>query len=107
MGSSFAIVPDAVSEAAAFFTCFDQPKVNDFDPGDFWGSRSPYFDFHDFWVPKEYFSHLEAIYSSHGNFMQGFLFDRFAREHFLKLLGCVMNDIEHKFVDTVSAERIL
>ena len=39
--------------------------------------------------------------------MQEFLFGRSAREHFLKLLGCVMNDIEHNFVDTVSAERIL
>ena len=28
-------------------------------------------------------------------------------ENFLKLLGCVMNNIEHNFVDTVSAERIL
>ena len=29
------------------------------------------------------------------------------REHFLKLLGSVMNDIEHNFIDTVSVERIL
>ena len=29
------------------------------------------------------------------------------KEHFLKLLGSVMNDIEHNFVDIVSAERIL
>ena len=39
--------------------------------------------------------------------MQGFRLGRSAREHFLKLLGSVMNDIEHNFVDTVSLERIL
>jgi len=39
--------------------------------------------------------------------MQGFLLGYSAREHFLKLLGSVMNDIEHNFIDTVSAERIL
>ena len=39
--------------------------------------------------------------------MQGFLFGQSMREHFLKLLGSVMNDIEHNFIDTVSTERIL
>ena len=39
--------------------------------------------------------------------MQGFLLSRFARKHFLKLLGSVMNEIEHNFIDTVSTERIL
>ena len=39
--------------------------------------------------------------------MQGFRFGCFDGEHFLKLLGGVMNDIEHNFVDTVSSERIL
>ena len=39
--------------------------------------------------------------------MQGFCLGRSAREHFLKLLGSVMNDIEHNFVDTISSERIL
>ena len=39
--------------------------------------------------------------------MQGFRLGRSAREHFLKLLGRVMNDIEHNFVDIVSSERIL
>ena len=39
--------------------------------------------------------------------MQGFCLGRSAREHLLKLLGSVMNDIEHNFVDTVSTERIL
>ena len=39
--------------------------------------------------------------------MQGFRLGRSAREHFLKLLGSVMNDIEHNSVDTVSSERIL
>ena len=29
------------------------------------------------------------------------------REHFLKLLGSVMNNIKHNFVDTIFAERIL
>ena len=29
------------------------------------------------------------------------------REHFLNLLESVMNDIKHKFIDIVSAERIL
>ena len=39
--------------------------------------------------------------------MHGFPFGRSAREHLLKLLGSVMNDIEYNFVDTISAERIL
>ena len=39
--------------------------------------------------------------------MQGFCLGRSTREHFLKLLGSVMNDIEHNFVDTVSSEKIL
>ena len=39
--------------------------------------------------------------------MQGFRLGRSAREHFLKMLGCMLNDIEHNFIDTVSAERIL
>ena len=39
--------------------------------------------------------------------MQGFFLGRSTREHFLKLLGSVMNDIEHNFVDTVSSEKIL
>ena len=50
---------------------------------------------------------MEAVYSSHGDFMQGFCLGRSAREHFLKLLGSVVNDIEHNFVDTVSTKRIL
>ena len=29
------------------------------------------------------------------------------RDHFLKLLGNVMNDTEHNFIDIVSTERIL
>ena len=37
----------------------------------------------------------------------GFLLGRSAREHFLKLLGTVMNDIKHNFIDTISAKRIL
>ena len=39
--------------------------------------------------------------------MQGFRLGRSTREHFLKLLGSVMNDIEHNFVDIVSSKRIL
>ena len=39
--------------------------------------------------------------------MQDFRLGRSAREHFLKMLGCVLNDIKHNFIDTVSAERIL
>ena len=37
VGSSFAMVSDPVSEAVAFFTGFDQRKVNDLDPVDFLG----------------------------------------------------------------------
>ena len=50
MGSNFATVPDLVSEAATFFTRFDQPKVNDLNPVDFWGSGPSYVDFHGFRV---------------------------------------------------------
>ena len=34
--------------------------------------------------------------------MQRFPLNCSAREHFLKLLGCVMNNIEHKFVNTIT-----
>ena len=107
VGSNSTTVSDPVSEVAAFFTRFDQPEVNDLDPADFWGSKPPYVDFHSFKIPKDCASHLEAVYSSHGDFMQGFRLGRSTREHFLKLLGSMMNDIEHNFVDTVSTERIL
>ena len=106
-GSSSATVPDFESEAVAFFIRFAQLEVNDLDLADFWGNGAPYFDFHGFQVLEECVSHLEAVYNNHGDFMQGFLFGRFVREHFSKLLGSVMNDIEHNFIDTVSAERIL
>ena len=58
-------------------------------------------------LPREYISHLEAVYNSRGDFMQGFLFGRSMREYFLKLFGSVMNDIEHNFIDTMFIERIL
>ena len=51
VGSSFAVVPDPMGEAAAFFAHFNQPKINDLDPTDFWGSGPPYVDFHGFKVP--------------------------------------------------------
>ena len=107
MGSSSATVPNPVGEAATFFVHFDQPEINDLDPTDFWGSGPPYVDFHGFKVPQDCVFHLEAVFSSQGDFIQGFRLGRSAREHFLKLLGSVMNDIEHNFVDTVSFERIL
>ena len=47
------------------------------------------------------------VHSNRGDFMQGFRLGCFAKKHFLKMLGSVMNDIEHNFVDTVSTERIL
>ena len=50
---------------------------------------------------------MVTIFSNRGNFMQEFRLGRSAREHFLKMLGCVLNDIEHNFVDSVSAKRIL
>ena len=107
VGSSSVTVPDLVNEVATFFARFDQLEVNEFDPVDFWGSGPPYVDFHGFRVPKDCASHLEAVYSSRGDFMQGFRLGRSVREHFLKLLGSVMNDIEHNSVDTISSERIL
>ena len=64
-------------------------------------------DFNGFRVPQDCVSHLVMIYSSHNNFMQGFRLGRSAREHFLKMLGSVLNDFEHNFVDTISTERIL
>ena len=39
--------------------------------------------------------------------MQEFRLGRSTREHFLKMLRCVLNDIEHNFIDSVSAGRIL
>ena len=47
------------------------------------------------------------LYSRHGNFMREFRLGRSSREHFLQMLGCVLNDIEHNFIDTVSARKIL
>ena len=106
-GSSSATISDPVSEAVAFFTHFDQLEVNDLGPAKFWGSGPPFVDFHGFRVPEDCVSHLAMIYSSRGDFMQGFCLGRSAKEHFLRMLGSVMNDIEHNFVDTVSTERIL
>ena len=107
MGNSSDTVPDPVGEAATFFVHFDQPQINDLDPTDFWVSGPPYVDFHGFRVPQDCVSHLEAVFSSRGDFMQGFRLGRSTREHFLKLLGSVINDIEHNFVDIVSSEKIL
>ena len=107
VGNSSATVPDLVGEVVALFARFDQSEINNLDPIDFWGSSSPYVDFHGFKVPQDYVSHLEVVFSNRGDFMQGFHLGCSAREHFLKLLGSVMNDIEHNFVDTVSSERIL
>ena len=47
------------------------------------------------------------VHNNRGDFMQGFHLGRSAKEHFLRMLGSVMNDIEHNFVDTVSTKRIL
>ena len=107
MGNSSATIPDLVQEATTFFAHFDQPEVNDLGPVDLWGSRPPYVDFHDFRVPEDCVSHLVIVHSNRGDFMQGLCLDCSAREHFLRMLGSVMNDIEHNFVDTVSIERIL
>jgi len=107
VGSSSVTIPDPVGEAATFFAHFDQPEINDLYPTDFWGFGPLYVDFHGFRVPQDCVSHLEAVFSSRGDFMQGFRLSHSAREHFLKLLGSVMNNIEHNFVDTVSSERIL
>ena len=105
VGSSSATIPDPANEAAAFFARFDLPEVNDLAPADFWGSGPPYVDFHGFRVPKDCVSHLVMVHSNRGDFIQGFCLGRFAREHFLKMLGSVMNDIEHNFVGTISIER--
>uniref|UniRef100_A0A7N2ME85 USP domain-containing protein n=1 Tax=Quercus lobata TaxID=97700 RepID=A0A7N2ME85_QUELO len=107
VGSSSATVSDPVSEAAAFFTRFDQPEINELDPSNFWGFGPSYVDFHGFRVPEDCVSHLVMIYSNRGDFMQGFRLGRSTREHYLKMLGSVMNDIEHNFVNTVSTKRIL
>ena len=49
---------------------------------------------------------MKAVYNSCGDFMQGFLFGQSTKEHFFKLLGCIMNAIEHNFINTVSAKRM-
>ena len=107
VGNSSATVPNPVSEAVAFVAHFDQPEVNDLDLVYFWGSGPLYVDFHGFRVPENCASHLVVVYSIRGNFVQGFHLGRFSREHFLKLLESVMNDIKHNFVDIVSTEKIL
>ena len=107
VGSSSAAIPNPANDVATFFACFDQLEVNDLGSADFWASGPPYVDFYGFRVLEDCIFHLVMIYSSHGNFMQEFRLGRFAREHFLKMLGCVLNDIEHNFIDFVSVERIL
>ena len=107
VGSSSTTISDLMSEATAFFTRFDQPEVNDLGPAEFWGSGPLFVDFHDFRVAEDCVSHLATIYSSRGDFMQGFRLGRSPGEHFLRMLGSIMNDIEHNFVDTVSTKRIL
>ena len=67
----------------------------------------PYVDFHGFRVPQYCVSHLEAVFNSRKDFVQGFRLGHSFKEHFLKLLGSIMNDIELNFADTVSSERIL
>ena len=64
-------------------------------------------DFYGFRVPEDCVSYLVMVYSSHDDFIRGFRLGRSIREHFLKMLGSVMNDIEHSFVNTVSTKRIL
>ena len=105
VGSNSATIPDPMNEATVFFTRFDHPEVNDLGPTDFWGSGPPYVDFHGFRVPKDCVSHLVMVHNNRGDFIQGFCLGRSAREHFLKMLKSVMNDIEHNFVDTISTER--
>ena len=107
MSSNSVTISDPANNAAAFFARFDQPEVNDLGPVEFWASGPPYVDFYGFRVPEDCVSHLVMIYNSRSDFMQGFFFGHSAREHFLKMLGCVLNDIKHSFVDTVSTERIL
>ena len=107
MGSSSATIPNPANEDAAFFAHFDQPEVNDLGPADFWGSGPSYADFHGFRVLEDCVSHLVMVYSNRGDFMQGFHLGRSTREHFLKMLKSMMNDIEQNFFDTVSTERIL
>ena len=66
IGSSSVTVLDPVSKVAAFFARFDQPEVN----------GPPYVDFHGFRIPEDCASHLVAVYSSCGDFMQGFCLGR-------------------------------
>ena len=103
-GSSSAAVPD---DAASFFVCFDQPEVNDLGPAEFWASDPPHVDFYSFRVPEDCAPHLVMLYSRHGNFMWEIRLGRSSMEHFLRMLGCVLNDIEHNFIDSVSAGKIL
>ena len=107
-GSNFATTSagDPASEAASFFIRFHQDEHNDFCPIDFWGTGGPYVDFLGYSMPQGYVD-LLAIFKEHGDFTQGVLLGRSAREHFLKLPNCVLNDIQHNFLDTISIERIL
>ena len=104
MGNNSTAIPD---DATTFFARFDQLEVNDLGPADFWAPGPPYVDFYGFRVLEDCVSHLVMIYSNRGNFMQEFHLGRSAREHFLKMLGCMLNDVKHSFIDSVSAERIL
>ena len=76
VGTSSVTIPDPAHEATTFFAHFDQPKVNDLWPADFWGFRPPYADFHGFRVPEDCVSHLVMVHSNRGDFMQGFRLGR-------------------------------
>lgn len=105
--SCSAAIPNPVSKATALFIRFDETEMNNLDPANFWGTRPPYVDFYRHRVPKDCVGHLEVVYHNHWDFMQRFPLGRSTREHFFKLLGCVINHIKHNFVDTVSVERFL
>ena len=74
VGSNFAIVPDPASEATTFFIRFNQPETNGLNPSNFWGAGTPYVNFHGFQVLGECIFHLEVVYNSYGDFMQGVSF---------------------------------
>lgn len=60
-----------------------------------------------YYMPDDSIDHLRAILKKQGDFTKHFPLGLVAGECFLKLLGSMLNDIQHNFLDTSSTKRIL
>lgn len=92
-GSTTTSVGNLASELASFFAHFDQPKRNDLHLLDFWGTCSFYVDFLGYSMLQNCVDLLQTILKACGDFTQGLPLSHSIGEHFLRLMGCVIDDI--------------